>query len=196
MSSALVAENLRAGADVYRALMVLAEFMTGDQYRCMTALTEGDRTVIEGSTCTRYNRLRQVLGLFGDMPLAEAAVEIRRALGIARVDGSAFKQAIEAMQTEVHATAVEKGWWDTPPELATLLLLIHAEVSEVAEADRRHSPSSDKIPGFSSVEEELADVVIRCFDLAEGKGLRLAEAIEAKARFNKSRPIRHGGKRY
>lgn len=45
--------------------------------------------------------------------------------------------------------------------------------------------------GFPS---ELADVVIRCFDLASIMGIDLATAILEKMRYNETRPYRHGGK--
>jgi NTP pyrophosphatase (non-canonical NTP hydrolase) len=45
--------------------------------------------------------------------------------------------------------------------------------------------------GFGS---ELADVVIRCFDLAGIMGIDLATAILEKMRYNETRPFRHGGK--
>lgn len=44
------------------------------------------------------------------------------------------------------------------------------------------------------VPTELADVVIRVFDLAGWLGIDLASAIREKMRFNKTRPYRHGGK--
>lgn len=48
-----------------------------------------------------------------------------------------------------------------------------------------------KPEGFGS---ELADIVIRVFDLAEDMGIDLATEIKRKMRYNESRPYRHGGK--
>ena len=42
----------------------------------------------------------------------------------------------------------------------------------------------------------MADVVLRCMNFAEGKGLRLAEAMEAKTVYNANRPFKHGGKKF
>lgn len=52
--------------------------------------------------------------------------------------------------------------------------------------------ASAKLPGFSEVEEEFADVVIRLMDFAHAHKLRVAEAIVAKAKYNEGRPHKHG----
>ena len=70
------------------------------------------------------------------------------------------------------ANALKKGFVDVPTPQA--VALIHSEVSEVLEADRRGNPRSDKIPEFSSITEELADVILRTCDLAARLGLDLA----------------------
>jgi len=63
--------------------------------------------------------------------------------------------------------------------------------------DDRVSPlTGEKSPlpkpeGFGS---ELADIVIRVFDLAEDLGIDLAAEIKRKMLFNESRAYRHGGK--
>jgi len=51
--------------------------------------------------------------------------------------------------------------------------------------------SAYKPCGFPS---ELADVVIRVFDLAAHLNIDLLEALERKMEYNKHRPYRHGGK--
>ena len=42
------------------------------------------------------------------------------------------------------------------------------------------------------VPAELADVVIRCFDMADYYGINLEAAIIEKMEFNKTRPYKHG----
>lgn len=57
-------------------------------------------------------------------------------------------------------------------------------------------PTSDHIPAFSMAEEELADCIIRCLDHGEEHGYRVAEAVVAKMLYNRTRPYKHGGKKF
>lgn len=77
-----------------------------------------------------------------------------------------------------------------------MIALIHSELSEALENIREGCPPDDKIPEFKGVEAELADVVIRIMDYAHIRGWRVAEAIEAKMKFNETRSHRHGGKKF
>lgn len=108
-----------------------------------------------------------------------------------------FIDGMNAMQKDFHATAVSKGWWDNPAEIGTLIALIHSELSEALEAARiSMAHPDDKIPHRPAVEVELADAVIRIMDVAEHFGLDVAGAVIEKAEFNKSRPVKHGGKKF
>jgi NTP pyrophosphatase (non-canonical NTP hydrolase) len=105
-------------------------------------------------------------------------------------------QVLNELATEVHELAVAKDWWMMPRHPLELLCLVHSEVSEVCEAMRRHNPPSEHLPGFSAAEEELADVLIRCLDMAKAHRWRIGEAVLAKMRYNATRPARHGGKAF
>lgn len=105
---------------------------------------------------------------------------------------STFAVAFSQMQAEVHAIARAKGWWDQPRNGGEAIALMHSELSEALEALRKGNPPDEKLPQFSAVEVEMADLVIRAMDWAQGMGLRLAEAIQAKAEYNQGRAIRHG----
>lgn len=96
----------------------------------------------------------------------------------------------------VYQNAVAKGWWEKPREQGTLIALMHAELSEALEYARHGNPPSDHIPGFSGIEEEYADTIIRIMDDAGRNGYRIAEAIVAKMEFNRGREYKHGGKEF
>jgi len=98
------------------------------------------------------------------------------------------------LQAEAHRIAVEHGWWEKERSAGEALMLMVTELSEAMEAWREGSPESEKIPGFSQVEEELADAIIRILDFAGGHHLDMEGALEAKMAFNETRPYRHGGK--
>lgn len=98
--------------------------------------------------------------------------------------------AFTPLQQDIARWNEHQGFWvcdNTGEKIA----LMHSELSEALEADRKDLPS-EKIPGFSGVEEELADCIIRILDFAGHHNLRLAEAIAAKLQHNLSRPFMHG----
>lgn len=105
-----------------------------------------------------------------------------------------FIDAFDAMQDYLHRTAVEHGFHDGPINFGEKIALIHSEVSEALEGYRHGNPPDEHCPDFSSAEVELADAIIRIMDLGGRLGFRLSDAILAKAKFNESRPYKHGKK--
>ncbi len=101
---------------------------------------------------------------------------------------------IREIQQAVHETAVVHGWWEAARPAGEVLMLLVTELSEAMEAYRKGNPESDKIPGFSKMEEELADVVIRLLDYAGSEEFDIEGALQAKIAYNETRPYRHGGK--
>jgi NTP pyrophosphatase (non-canonical NTP hydrolase) len=111
-----------------------------------------------------------------------------------KVVGNMFVGVFQDLQKEIHDNARSKGWWDVERNAGELLMLAVTELAEACEALRQGNPPDDKIPEFNGMEAELADTVIRIMDFAEARELRLAEAIVAKVKFNKTREHKHGGK--
>ena len=108
----------------------------------------------------------------------------------------AFAIEFDAVAKEVNNIAIEKGWWKGERNEGELIALMHSELSEALEAIRNGNPPDDKIPEFTGVEAELADVIIRIMDMAAAKGYRVGEAVIAKINYNKNRAYKHGGKKF
>lgn len=122
-------------------------------------------------------------------------------------------KTINELVQEAHANAVAKGWWEEERTFGELIALCHSELSEALE-DFRAGRKPDQmwyelkgaIGALSANEQvtpewkpcgipsELADVVIRIFDMCGRYGIDLEMAIEEKMAYNATRPIRHGGK--
>jgi NTP pyrophosphatase (non-canonical NTP hydrolase) len=97
--------------------------------------------------------------------------------------------SIQNLCNEAFETAKSKGWHDQPRSFGEFISLVHSEVSEALEADRRNE-------GKERVAEELADTIIRIFDGAIEFNLDVETAILTKMAYNKTRSPKHGGKKY
>lgn len=119
---------------------------------------------------------------------------------------------------KVHAIAVEKGFWEAGKNknVAELLMLCVSELSEALEADRKGKHANgihlnslinkgytweDSKVSFVTVfekdikdtfEDELADTVIRIFDLCGGLDIDLEQHIYHKMQYNATRGYKHG----
>lgn len=86
-----------------------------------------------------------------------------------------------------------KGFWDMPPRQVMLhnlkLLLIASEVIEAHNVlrDRYDDPDAQT----NDFMEELADIIIRTFDLAAQFGDDIGQVIVDKMNKNAGRPMRH-----
>jgi hypothetical protein len=106
-------------------------------------------------------------------------------------------QGLTHLQSVIYNGNVEAGWWkniatnepfpkgDVTLQLAKLAL-VHSEVSEAVEGVRK-GLMDDKLPHRPMPEVELADAIIRAFDLAGHEGWDLAGAILEKLEYNASR---------
>lgn len=118
-----------------------------------------------------------------------------------------------------HQLACDKGFWGKiitgfqckcgeckRPDIEAIiaiapekLALIHSEISEGLESIRsgavdlyHHVPDVNHCPKPEGLIAELADAVIRCYDLAAALGYDLTTVINDKHAYNKTRPRMHG----
>jgi len=126
---------------------------------------------------------------------------------IALSAGTRIDAAALYLQDICHGASKGAGWWSGQIDGATVdlcsvarertllgtalvaqkLCLIHSEVSEAMEGARKDQ-MDDKLPHRKMLEVELADALIRIFDLSGALGLDLAGAIVEKLAFNANRP--------
>lgn len=135
------------------------------------------------------------------------------------LDATLIAQAANTLKFFCHGQAKENGWWTelvTGRDLTStgyplhapnknvgeLLCLVHSEISEAMEGDRKKL-MDDKLPHRTMLEVELADALIRIFDISGGLGLDVAGAVAEKLQYNAQRAdhklanrLAEGGKRY
>ena len=100
---------------------------------------------------------------------------------------------INQLSKEIHEDNIKAGWWTDlntglklERNLGELLCLVHSEVSEAMEGYRKNL-MDDKLPHGKMFEVELADTLIRIFDIAGAYNLDLGGAMEEKRNYNKNR---------
>ena len=91
-----------------------------------------------------------------------------------------------------HRIALDHGFWQDSQNFGEKIALIHTELSECLEAMRHGDGPDEHLPHHRNAEIELADAVIRIFDLAAHEHMDIGSAIIEKMRFNMSRPFKHG----
>ena len=120
-----------------------------------------------------------------------------------------IKQAVDLLQNRCHTAAFDAGWWSNPATnqqnplcFSNKIALVHSELSEALEGDRKNT-MDEHLPHRPSREVELADAVIRLFDLAGAYDMDLAGAIVEKMAYNARRAdhkpearAADGGKKY
>lgn len=121
-----------------------------------------------------------------------------------------LKVILNNLSKEIYQANKAKGFWEDREDLpqlgsltgeesetlgkafnAQMLALIHSEISEALEADRKDL-MDDKLPHRKGLEVELADALIRICDMAGGLNMDLGGAVEEKLLYNTTRPYKHG----
>ncbi len=105
--------------------------------------------------------------------------------------------SLSYLQDTIYRGNVAAGWWKNIKTgeafekgditlILSKLALVHSEVSEATEGVRKNL-MDDKLPHRPMPEVELADAIIRAFDLAGHEGWDLAGAIIEKLYYNDQR---------
>ena len=112
-------------------------------------------------------------------------------------------EAAETLTHYCHGIAKQCGWWDDSSKrnIPTLLMLCVSELAEAMEGDRKNR-MDDHLPDRKMLEVELADCIIRIFDMGRGLGLDIPGAMAEKLSYNTQRADHKpavradGGKQY
>jgi NTP pyrophosphatase (non-canonical NTP hydrolase) len=101
-----------------------------------------------------------------------------------------------------HGSAKAGGWWVKDRNIGEALMLIVSEIAEAMEGHRKNQ-MDDHLPHRKMIEVELADALIRIFDVAGGTCDDLGGAIAEKIHYNQTRAdhklenrMKEGGKAY
>lgn len=125
-----------------------------------------------------------------------------------RMEG-VYKGLVEA-QKLAYSIAMTKGWYNNiqtgekiERNFGEVIALMHSELSEALEADRKGIKFDSKLTDKDAVAVELADCIIRILDTAAARNLNIADAFISKCLYNMNREDhkienrgKEGGKRY
>lgn len=127
---------------------------------------------------------------------------------IKKATDNIIDRVINYLVEECHLISTEKGFYDdvnkTYAELqvderfiGTQIALMHSELSEALEALRDNKQGiyyKQQKKGFKpeGMVVELADCIIRIFDLCGALNLKLGKALREKIDYNRTRDYKHG----
>jgi len=123
---------------------------------------------------------------------------------------------LNELSQRIYQANKEKGFWDKERNVGELLMLVTSELGEAMEALRKekfadmHYYDEMIADGYDwensntsftacfeksikdTFEDEIADAIIRLFDLSAGLGIDIEKHIEVKLKYNLNRPKLHG----
>jgi NTP pyrophosphatase (non-canonical NTP hydrolase) len=126
-----------------------------------------------------------------------------------RMAAPRVREAVSFLASHIHALNHEAGWWSDlqtgepiQRNVGELLMLCVSELAEAMEGHRKNK-MDDHLPHRPMMEVEIADCLIRLFDLAGGLGLDVSGALVEKMEYNAKRAdhkpearAKPGGKKY
>lgn len=89
----------------------------------------------------------------------------------------------------VHNNMKSKGFWDNERNVGETLMLVVTELSEALEAHRINKTGYEQKDTF---EDEIADTLIRIFDMCGGYNIDIERQLKWKIEHNKTREHKHG----
>ena len=123
---------------------------------------------------------------------------------------------LNELSNMAHEAAVEKGFYERKRDLPELAMLVITELSEAIEAERNGKKvdpirqkwaceynidkeewdettfKSYEVDMRGTIEEEIADAIIRLLDLCGYYGINIDAWVETKMKYNSMRPKKHG----
>ena len=108
---------------------------------------------------------------------------------------------------EIHEGNKSRGFWESERKLTEVVMLTVCELSEAIEADRagkwcdeadiikylnKYEPDVFRETIKDTVEDEIADAIIRILDFSHKFNIDLDFHIKAKLNYNASRAYKHG----
>lgn len=123
-------------------------------------------------------------------------------------DPSVFKinpeeiAALRSIQKKCYLQSAWMGWHSKPRDFGTLIALMHSELSEALEGNRKDK-MDDHLPERKQEEVEFADCIIRILDACGKYNWNVADALAEKLNYNRVRSdhqlknrMKSGGKAY
>jgi NTP pyrophosphatase (non-canonical NTP hydrolase) len=135
---------------------------------------------------------------------------------VAKILEKVTTENLTEFSKDIHQGNVKRGFYDDPKEIGTVLMLIVTELAEAMESYRANNRlgagklesiqwnsnlnedfTEEDINQFKLVvkdtfEDEIADTIIRLFDLCGWLDIDIHKHIILKLKYNSTRPYKHG----